>query len=79
VKRCGRSHAHNAHLCENASTHPLPSHRTGTTLQRTPGLTEFIAWLRSRGVRLAAVTNAPRANTEMMLAALKLDDAFEVG
>lgn len=47
-------------------------------LQRTSGLTEWIAWLRSRGVRMAAVTNAPRANTELMLSALGLDKEFEV-
>jgi len=54
--------------------HPKP----GTKLQRTPGLTEWIAWLRGKGVRMAAVTNAPRANTEMMLRALGLDPEFEV-
>lgn len=43
------------------------------------GLTEWIAWLRARGVRMAAVTNAPRANTELMLSALQLDSEFEVG
>ncbi|KIZ05035.1 hypothetical protein MNEG_2922 [Monoraphidium neglectum] len=50
----------------------------GSQLQRTPGLTEWIDWLRRRGVRMAAVTNAPRANTELMLAALGLDKEFEV-
>ncbi|KAI8463822.1 MAG: HAD-like domain-containing protein [Monoraphidium minutum] len=49
----------------------------GSKLQRMPGLTEWIAWLRGRGVRMAAVTNAPRANTELMLAALGLDAEFE--
>jgi hypothetical protein len=55
--------------------HPIQ----GSQLQRTPGLTEWIDWLRRRGVRMAAVTNAPRANTELMLAALGLDKEFEVG
>ncbi|GBG00289.1 hypothetical protein Rsub_12968 [Raphidocelis subcapitata] len=46
-------------------------------LERMPGLSEWIAWLRARGVRMAAVTNAPRANTEQMLGALGLEGEFE--
>jgi HAD superfamily hydrolase (TIGR01509 family) len=42
-----------------------------------PGLSEFLGWLDSRGVRRAAVTNAPRDNATMMLRALHLDAAFE--
>jgi HAD superfamily hydrolase (TIGR01509 family) len=42
-----------------------------------PGLTEFLQWLDSRQLRRAAVTNAPRDNTRMMLSALGLDSAFE--
>jgi HAD superfamily hydrolase (TIGR01509 family) len=42
-----------------------------------PGLTEFLAWLESRSLRKAAVTNAPRGNTELMLSALQLDTYFE--
>lgn len=38
-----------------------------------PGLTPFLQWMDSRGLRRAAVTNAPRDNTVMMLAALQLD------
>lgn len=49
----------------------------GTKLRRTEGLTEWIEWLQGRGVRMAAVTNAPRANTELMLGALGLARAFE--
>jgi HAD superfamily hydrolase (TIGR01509 family) len=48
-----------------------------TTLQRMPGLTEWLAWLQARGVKVAAVTNAPRANTELMLRSLQLDATFE--
>ncbi|GLC35885.1 hypothetical protein PLESTF_001236300 [Pleodorina starrii] len=46
-------------------------------LQPVEGLREFLEWVRQRGLRTAAVTNAPRANAEMMLAALGLDSAFE--
>jgi HAD superfamily hydrolase (TIGR01509 family) len=49
----------------------------GSKLQRMPGLTEFLAWLESRSLRKAAVTNAPRGNTELMLSALQLDKYFE--
>jgi len=46
-------------------------------LQRMPGLTDFLAWLDSRALRKAAVTNAPKDNTALMLAALQLDSYFE--
>jgi HAD superfamily hydrolase (TIGR01509 family) len=46
-------------------------------LQRMPGLTAFLQWLDSRQLRRAAVTNAPRDNTLMMLWALGLGDYFE--
>jgi HAD superfamily hydrolase (TIGR01509 family) len=42
-----------------------------------PGLSEFLQWVDSRQLRKAAVTNAPRDNTVMMLSALKLDSHFE--
>lgn len=50
---------------------------TGTKLQRMQGLTPFLHWLDDRGLRKAAVTNAPRDNTLLMLNALKLDSYFE--
>ncbi|KAG2438042.1 hypothetical protein HXX76_005655 [Chlamydomonas incerta] len=46
-------------------------------LEALPGLREFLDWIAARGLRRAAVTNAPRANAEMMLAALGLDSYFE--
>lgn len=49
-----------------------------TVLQRMPGLTEFLELVDQQGYRKAAVTNAPRANTELMLQALGLDTYFEV-
>lgn len=70
------------HAALTQRQHPKTKHacfHTGTKLQRMAGLTEWIAWLRARGVRMAAVTNAPRANTELMLSALQLDSEFEVG
>lgn len=33
----------------------------------TPGLTELMGWMDRTGMRSAAVTNAPRANAELML------------
>lgn len=46
-------------------------------LQRMPGLTAFLQWVDSRQLRRAAVTNAPRDNTLMMLSALGLAETFE--
>lgn len=46
-------------------------------LQPMPGLPDFLDWVKSRGLRVAAVTNAPRANGEAILAALGLDGFFE--
>jgi HAD superfamily hydrolase (TIGR01509 family) len=49
-------------------------------LTRLPGLTELLQWAKEKNVRVAAVTNAPRPNAELMLRALGLADppAFEV-
>ncbi|GAX76112.1 hypothetical protein CEUSTIGMA_g3555.t1 [Chlamydomonas eustigma] len=41
------------------------------------GLMDFMSWIDLRGLRKAAVTNAPKANTKLMLTALKLDNYFE--
>jgi hypothetical protein len=43
-----------------------------SVLERVPGLTEFLAWIDERGLKKAAVTNAPRENARVMLAALGL-------
>ena len=50
-----------------------------TKLSRLPGLTELLLWAKTNKVRVAAVTNAPRPNAELMLRALGLLDppAFE--
>jgi HAD superfamily hydrolase (TIGR01509 family) len=50
-----------------------------TKLTRLPGLTELLLWAKTNEVRVAAVTNAPRPNAELMLRALGLSDppAFE--
>lgn len=50
--------------------------RADSVLERVPGLTEFIAWIDERGLKKAAVTNAPRENARVMLAALGLGCAF---
>ncbi|EFJ43061.1 hypothetical protein VOLCADRAFT_66286 [Volvox carteri f. nagariensis] len=46
-------------------------------LEPLEGLREFLEWVRQRGLRTAAVTNAPRVNAEMMLAALGIEAMFE--
>ncbi|GLI68526.1 hypothetical protein VaNZ11_012916 [Volvox africanus] len=46
-------------------------------LEPLEGLREFFEWVRQRGLRTAAVTNAPRANAEMILAALGIESCFE--
>ena len=43
-----------------------------SVLERVPGLTEFLAWIDERGLKKAVVTNAPRENARVMLAALGL-------
>ncbi len=43
-----------------------------SVLERVPGLTEFLAWLDGKGLKKAAVTNAPRENARVMLQALSL-------
>lgn len=40
----------------------------------TPGLVDLLDWAGARGVKMAVVTNAPRPNAEMMLAALGVAD-----
>jgi beta-phosphoglucomutase len=44
-----------------------------TALEPTPGVTALLDWADAKGVRVAVVTNAPRANAEMMLKGLALD------
>ncbi|KAK9901350.1 hypothetical protein WJX75_007755 [Coccomyxa subellipsoidea] len=49
-----------------------------SVLERVPGLTEFLAWIDERGLKKAAVTNAPRENARVMLAALGLGEWFDI-
>ena len=51
--------------------------RAASQLTRLPGLTDLLTWVNMRGVRKVAVTNAPRANAELMLRALRLENYFE--
>jgi len=44
----------------------------------TPGAAALLAWARRRHVATGLVTNAPRANAEMMIAVLGLAAAFDV-
>lgn len=41
------------------------------------GLDKLTKWIKDRGLRRAAVTNAPRENAEMMISLLGLSDFFE--
>lgn len=47
------------------------------TLQPTAGLERLLAHAERRGIGMAVVTNAPRANAQHMLAAMGLADRFE--
>ncbi len=47
-------------------------------MQPLAGLIDLLAWAEAREVKTAVVTNAPRANAEMMLTALGLADRFPV-
>ncbi len=47
-------------------------------IDAVPGLLNVFDRARELGLPLAAVTNAPRANAEMMLAGLKIADRFQV-
>lgn len=47
-------------------------------MQPLAGLVDLLAWAETREIKTAVVTNAPRANAEMMLAALGLADRFPV-
>ncbi len=47
-------------------------------LQPTAGLDRVLAWAERHGVPCGVVTNAPRANAEMMLAGLGLSERFGV-
>jgi beta-phosphoglucomutase-like phosphatase (HAD superfamily) len=42
------------------------------------GLQELCGWMEGRDMKRAAVTNAPRANAELMLSLLGLTDFFPV-
>jgi HAD superfamily hydrolase (TIGR01509 family) len=48
-----------------------------THLQPIAGALQVFEWARSRGVPIAVVTNAPRANAEMMLNGLELADRID--
>ncbi len=46
-------------------------------MEPVKGLKEFLAWIDATGLRKAAVSNAPRQNVHVMLAALGLGSYFE--
>jgi len=42
------------------------------------GLLELVEWIKKKNIKLGAVTNAPRANAELILEALGLKEKFDV-
>lgn len=46
-------------------------------LKPIDGLLKLRKWIEDRGLKRAAVTNAPRANAELMISTLGLSDFFE--
>ncbi|KAK1306153.1 hypothetical protein QJS10_CPA10g01083 [Acorus calamus] len=47
-------------------------------LKPVDGLSKLCKWIEDRGIKRAAVTNAPRANAELMISILGLTDFFEL-
>jgi beta-phosphoglucomutase-like phosphatase (HAD superfamily) len=47
-------------------------------LEEIAGLTGLCRWAQERGIKRAAVTNAPRANAELMTGILGLSDLFQL-
>ncbi|MCC6867894.1 MAG: HAD-IA family hydrolase [Burkholderiales bacterium] len=43
----------------------------------TPGAAEFLAWVRSRGIATAVVTNAPRENADLVIDVIGFAEAFD--
>ncbi|RLM54402.1 haloacid dehalogenase-like hydrolase domain-containing protein Sgpp [Panicum miliaceum] len=50
----------------------------GEGLKEIAGLTALCRWAGERGLKRAAVTNAPRANAELMISILGLSDFFQL-
>lgn len=48
-----------------------------TTLEPTPGVIELLDWARHHAVRVAVVTNAPRANADLMLGGIGIADRID--
>lgn len=46
-------------------------------LKRLNGLDRLCKWIEERGLKRAAVTNAPRSNAELLITMLGLTDFFE--
>lgn len=46
-------------------------------LEPTPGLSDFISVAKGRGLHIALVTNAPRANADAVIDALGIEDHFD--
>jgi beta-phosphoglucomutase-like phosphatase (HAD superfamily) len=46
-------------------------------LEPVKGLFDVVKWVRERGLKRAAVTNAPRINADLMISKLGLSDFFQ--
>ena len=66
-------HACGTLLLDQSSLH---AHADGV-LKPLKGLNEYIDWIKRKGIKTAAVTNAPKPNVEAMLKAINLDTFFE--
>uniref|UniRef100_A0A0A0KBQ6 Haloacid dehalogenase-like hydrolase domain-containing protein Sgpp n=1 Tax=Cucumis sativus TaxID=3659 RepID=A0A0A0KBQ6_CUCSA len=55
----------------------LPNVLAEEQLEAIEGLDKVCKWIEERGIKRAAVTNAPRPNAELILSMLKLTDFFE--
>ncbi len=49
-----------------------------TQIKPVEGLEELVAWIKGNQLKMAAVTNAPRTNAEMILGGLGLTDTFDL-
>lgn len=49
-----------------------------TELKSISGFHRFVKWVKQRGLKRAAVTNAPRENAEQILNALGVIDFFDI-
>ena len=69
------SHQQIPHLCNILLV--VAARMAQGELKEVPGLFRLCDWIKSKGIRRVAVTNAPRKNAEQMINALGLSSFFE--